>query len=184
MNTDKHGFKFAVGLCLAAFLIAGCQTDKPKDAIVFTDDATIPKADTNSVALALLKKNSLLPADERRIDQMVFSSLLSRHFWDDGGYTAIFLQADDDMVAALQKTFHDRKPPIKETYRADVQPNMTPRDKDTGQPAMILSVDVSDPEPDGSVIAIGKWYAGGAVAGFYSYQLAKNGNDWVIQNTP
>jgi hypothetical protein len=43
-------------------------------------------------------------------------------------------------------------------------------------------VDLDDPNDDGSVTAIGKWYAGGAVTGFYSYQLKKNGNEWVIQN--
>ena len=164
-----------------AVLLAGCRTEKSD--IVFTDGATLPHLDTNAPAV-LLKQPSLPPADERKIDLAVFSNLLTRHFWDDGDYTAIFLQADDEAVAALQKKFPDRKPPIKETFRVNVRQTLSPLDKDTGKPAMILSVDVSEPEADGSVTAIGKWFAGGAVTGFYSYQLKKTGDDWEIQNAP
>ncbi len=167
---------------LLAVALAGCQTEKGD--ISFTDEGTLPHLDTNSPAILSAKSSSLAHADERKIDLAVFSNLLTRHFWDDGGYTAIFLQADEEVVAALQKIFPDRKPPIKETYRVNVRQNLSPLDKDTGKPAMILSVDVSEPEPDGSVTAIGKWFAGGAVTGFYSYQLKKNGDDWEIQNAP
>ena len=158
-------------------LLAGCRTDKDK--IVFTDDSSLPHLQTNAIAPP--KLNNLDKADEAKIEMQVFSNLLTRHFWDDGGYTAIFLQADEAEVKALQKKFSDRQPPIKENYRADLHPNRAPLDKDTGRPAMILSVDVSDPEADGSVTAIGKWYAGGAVTGFYSFSLKKNGEDWEVQ---
>ncbi|MBW8865315.1 MAG: hypothetical protein JF609_10425 [Verrucomicrobia bacterium] len=164
----------------SAFLLSGCRTDK--EDIVFSDEATAPHLETNTPAFLSPKDSSLAKADETQIELLVFRNLLTRHFWDDGDYTAIFLRADDSEVAALQKSFPDRKPPIKEGYRADLQPNQSPRDKDTGRPAMILSVDVGDPEPDGSVTAIGKWYAGGAVTGFYSFPLKKNGQNWEVQN--
>jgi hypothetical protein len=173
--------KFAAAFFLAAAVVlvtAGCQS--AKNDIVFSDDASLPRLETNAVAPAHV--SSLPKEDETKIELQVFSNLLTRHFWEDGDYTAIFLRADDSEVAALQKSFPDRKPPIKEGYRVDLQPNQSPRDKDTGKPAMILSVDLDEPADDGSVTAIGKWYAGGAVTGFYSYQLKKSGGDWVIQN--
>ena len=172
----------AAVLVVPVLLFTGCGTDKTE--IEFSDSGSLPKLDTNSTAFLPPQKISLPVADERKIELAVFSDLLSRHFWDDGGYSAIFLQADDDMVSAIQKKFPDRKPPVKETYRINVQPNLAPRDKDTGQPAMILSVDIGEPEDDGTVAAIGKWYAGGAVTGFYTYQLKKTGDDWQIQNAP
>jgi hypothetical protein len=54
-------------------------------------------------------------------------------------------------------------------------------DKDTGKPAMILSVEVAEPAADDSVAAIGKWFAGGSVSGFYTIVLKKTGDDWAIQ---
>ena len=167
---------------MQVFAFTGCDTTDKGD-INFESSPSLPQLSTNAAAMAPEKK-SLPEADERKIEQAVFSDLLVRHFWDDGGYSAIFLQADDDMISAIQKKFHDRKPPVKETYRIDVEPNVSPRDRDTGQPAMILSVDIGEPEDGGTVAAIGKWFAGGAVTGFYTYQLRKNGNDWLIQNAP
>jgi hypothetical protein len=64
----------------------------------------------------------------------------------------------------------------------ELSPNRTPIDKDTGRPAMILSVDALDPVDD-TVEAVGKWYAGGAVSGFYTFVLEKNGGDWVIESS-
>ena len=168
----QFGF-VALGLCLAL----GCASNKNK--IVFTDDGSMPRLTANSVAPP--KVNGLEKADVVKIELQVFGALLTRHFWDDGNYTAIFLQADDAEVAAMQEKFPGRVPPIKAGHRADVRLNRTPLDKDTGKPAMMLSVDVSEPEADGAVPAIGKWYAGGAVTGFYSFVLKKNGGDWGIQ---
>ena len=54
-------------------------------------------------------------------------------------------------------------------------------DKDTGKPAMILSVDTLETEGD-TVQAIGKWYAGGAVTGYYTFILKKDADNWVIQS--
>jgi hypothetical protein len=182
MNIQTGTGKLIGSLLLAAALASltsGCRTEK--EDIQFTDDASMPMLETNAVATTT-KPASLTKAEEVQIELAVFGNLLTRHFWEDGDYTAIFLRADDDEVAALQKKFPGRKPPIKESYRADLQPNMSPRDKDTGKSAMILSVDIDDPDPDGTVTAIGKWFAGGAVTGFYSYQFKKNADDWVLQN--
>ena len=182
MNLMNIGFKYAGTLCLMAtgfaLLTAGCQS--AKNDIVFSDSASIPRLETN--ALPVTRVTSLPKEDETKIEIQIFSNLLSRHFWEDGDYTAIFLRADDAEVSALQKIFPDRKPPIKESYRVDLKPNQSPRDKDTGKPAMILSVDMDEPAADGTVTAIGKWFAGGAVTGFYSYQLIKIGGDWVIES--
>jgi hypothetical protein len=174
-------YKFAGTLCLAggfALLTAGCQSTK--NDIVFSDESSMPRLETNS--LPVTRVSSLPKEDETKIEIAVFNNLLTRHFWEDGDYTAIFLRADDAEVSALQKSFPDRKPPIKESYRVDLKPNQSPRDKDTGKPAMILSVDMDEPAADGTVTAIGKWFAGGAVTGFYSYQLMKAGGEWVIEN--
>jgi len=181
MKINQCGCKLAGTFFLAAvvaFFATGCRS--AKEDIVFTDSATLPRLETNSIAPA--RMSNLPKEDEVKIEILVFSNLLTRHFWEDGDYTAIFLRAEDAEVTALQKSFANRKPPIKESYRVDLQPNQSPRDKDTGKPAMILSVDMDEPAADGSVTAIGKWYAGGAVTGFYSYQLKKTGDDWVIQN--
>jgi hypothetical protein len=180
MNFHRNAYQLAsmaAVAVVAGFLTVGCQSDKT--VIPFSDEASVPRLDTNSVALP--RASGLPKEDEAKIEIQVFSNLLTKHFWEDGDYTAIFLRADDAEVAALQKQFPDRKPPIKESYRVDLKPNQSPRDKDTGMPAMILSVDMDEPAADGTVTAIGKWYAGGAVTGFYSYQLKKIGDDWVIQ---
>ena len=187
MNTDKHGFKIGAATCLVAAgvffaLLAGCATDN--EDIKFSGDKNLPSLATNSTATVLQKNNSLAPAEERKILLAVFSNLLTRHFWDDAGYSAIFLQADDEVIAALQAKFSDRQPPIKATDRVSLLESTVPRDKDTRQAAMILSADVSDPEADGTVTTVGKWFAGGAVTGFYSYRLLKTGDDWTILDAP
>ena len=187
MKTDKHGFKIGAAICLIAAvvffaLLTGCATDNEN--IKFSGDKNLPSLATNSPATVLQKNNSLAVADERKILLAVFSNLLTRHFWDDGSYTAIFLQADDEVITALQAKFSDRQPPIKATDRVSLLESTVPRDKDTGQAAMILSADVSDPEADGTVTAVGKWFAGGAVTGFYSYHLLKTGDDWTILDAP
>ena len=187
MATNKHGWKIsgAIGFLAAGIfisLLAGCATDG--EDIKFAGEKNLPPLATNSPATVLLKNNSLPVAEEQKIQAAVFSSLLTRHFWDDAGFTAVFLQADDEVVAALQKKFSDRQPPIKETSRISLLPGFPPRDKDTALAAIILSADVNDPEPDGSVNVVGKWDAGGAVTGFYSYRLLKTGDDWTILDAP
>ena len=147
--------------------------------IAFTDQPVAPEG-TNDAYVP--PKPGLSKTDQVKIEMQVFSNLLTRHFWDDGDYTAIFLQVDDAELKMLQSEFPKHKPPLKPNYLADLRPNQMPRDKDTGRGAMILSVDVNEPEPDGSVQAIGRWYAGAAVSGFYTFVLVPKDGGWEIQN--
>jgi hypothetical protein len=168
---------FMAAAGLAALLSTGCVMDKTP--IVFTGDAVGPQS-TNDDYVS--PKPGLSKIDQVKIEMQVFSNLMTHHFWDDGDYTAIFLQADDAELKMLQNKFPKHQPPIKPNYLADLRPNEMPRDKDTGRGAMILSVDVNEPEQDGTVQAIGRWYAGGAVSGFYTYLLKPKDGDWEIQN--
>jgi len=168
---------------LCVCLPAGCSTNKEE--IVFSDESTVRQSATNIVDAVPQPKpqpKKLEKLDELRVRQVVFGYLLSRHFWDDGGYSAIFLQGADDEVDALIKNFPNHVPPIKPSYLADLPLNRSPIDRDTGGLAMILSVDVGEPNADDSVDALGKWYAGGAVTGFYSFVLEKSGDDWTIES--
>ena len=163
-------------------MLSGCGIDK--NPIQFSPEHM---ATLNSRAEAPVKaskepeKPKLNKLDLFKVHVAVYSDLLQRHFWDNGGYTAVFLQGEDDEVEALMKAFPNHVPPIKRSYSADLQPNRTPVDKETGKPAMILSVDTLDPEGD-TVQAIGKWYAGGAVTGFYTFTLKKVDSDWVVES--
>jgi hypothetical protein len=162
----------------ACLLLAGCNSNP--QTIRFSDDNLQRPADPITDVAADSKK--LGKADLLKVELAIYADLLQRHFWDDGGYSAVFVQGTDDEVAALIKEFPKHVPPIKTSDRAQLLPNRTPVDKDTGQPAMILSVDALDPEGD-TVLAIGKWYAGGAVSGFYTFALKKAGDDWVIESS-
>jgi hypothetical protein len=163
---------------LLAWLAMGCAGNKEK--IVFSDEHS--QAQERSVAAVIpAPPKKLEKQDLIKVEVAIYSYLLQRHFWDDGEYSAIFLQGDDAEVAALIKKFPNHVPPIKPDYRAELRPGRTPLDKETDKPAMILSVDALDPEND-TVQAIGKWYAGDAVTGFYSFDLKKNGDDWEIES--
>ena len=158
---------------LLAALLAGCASN---ETITFTSAAKMPDFTPANAAAA----KSLAKADEDKIDLAVFSYLLDRHFWEDGDYTALFLQASDAVVDAMQKKYATHNPPIKASYHIDLRDNLSPRDRDTGKRVMILGVDANDPNADDTVDAIGRWYAGGAVQGFYTFTLKKVGDDWVI----
>jgi hypothetical protein len=163
---------------VCAGLLAGCSTSK--EAIQFNDER-LPEPTNAAANAALPQPPRQEKADLLKLEAAVYGYLLQRHFWDAGGYSAIFLQADDAEVAAIKRTFPNHVPPIKAGYRAGLRPGRTPVDKDTGKPAMILSVDVSEPEGN-TVAAIGRWYAGDAVTGFYTFELKKNGAEWVIES--
>jgi hypothetical protein len=157
--------------------LAGCSTNKEQ--IIFSDEkirSGVPKNETVVAAPQKLEKQ-----DQFKIDAVVFGYLLERHFWDDGEYSAVFLQGEDSEVEALIKRFPNHVPPIKTSDRVELRENRTPLDKDTDRPAIILSAEISDPTNQ-TVEAIGRWYAGGAVTGFYVFDLSKAGDDWVIQN--
>jgi hypothetical protein len=158
---------------LIALLAAGCASN---ETITFTSEAKMPDFTPANSAAA----KSLTKADEDKIDLVIFGYLLDRHFWEDGDYTALFLQASDTVVDAMQKKYSTHNPPIKASYHIDLRDNLSPRDKDTGKAVMILGVDANDPNADDTVDAIGRWYAGGAVQGFYTFTLKKIGDDWTI----
>jgi hypothetical protein len=160
-----------LGVCL----LAGCGTDKDQ----FSDERPQPAKRPADSLIAPSKK--LDKQDLFKVELAVYSYLLQRHFWDGNDYTAVFLQGEDDEVDALIKRFPNHVPPIKTSGHAELLPNRAPLDRDTGRTAMILSVDALDPEGD-TVQAVGKWFAGGAVSGFYTFALEKDGGDWVIES--
>jgi hypothetical protein len=120
-------------------------------------------------------------SDEYKIEEAVYGFMLQRHFWDSGEYAAVFLKGNDDEVASLIRKFPNHVPPIKPSHRADLQPNRTPIDRDTGKPAMIFSVEVVEPSGNDAE-AIGTWYGGVAVTGHYTFSLKKIDGAWQIQS--
>ncbi len=171
-------FQFVFGLLLV-LLAAGCSTSK--DSIVFISDEPAKPAGSPVEAAAPAASTNLSKADAFKVQVAIYGYLLQRHFLEGGEYSAVFVQGDDDEVAALIKQFPNHVPPIKTSDQADLQPNRTPMDKQTGKPAIIFSVDSLDPVGE-TVQAIGRWYAGGAVTGFYTFTLRKTAGDWVIES--
>ena len=163
---------------LCAGWLAGCSTSREE--IHFSDERS-PEP-TNAIAPAAPPQPQRLEKDDLlKVEIAVYGYLLQRHFWDTGEYSAIFLQADEAEVKTIRRAFPNHNPPIKAATHAELRPGRTPMDKDTGRPAMILSVDALEPERQ-TVAAIGRWYAGDAVTGFYTFALEKSGADWVIES--
>ena len=154
---------------LGVLLTAGCNTKQ--ETIYFASEVKVPatKEVVSPVVLGLAK------TDEEKIDLQILSYLLDRHFWEEGNYSALFMQASDPVVKTLIAKYPNHIPPIKESYHIDLHSNQSPLDKETGLPVMILGVDVSDPKTDGSVDVIGRWYAGGVVQGFKTFSMKKTG---------
>jgi len=172
----KRESQFIFGL-LIAWLAAGCSTSK--EAIWFSSDEHL--APVSAPATVLPAPRKLAAEDLFKVQVAIYGELLQRHFGDDGEYSAVFVQGDDAEVAALIRQFPNHVPPIKTSDLAELRPNRTPLDKQTGKPAMIFSVEALDPVDD-RVQAIGRWYAGGAVTGFYTFTLKKSGGDWLIES--
>jgi len=167
-----------VFVLLSAWLVAGCFSDKEE--IQFNDERS-PEP-TNSATVTPLPQTPRLEKDDLlKVEVAAYGYLLQRHFWDAGEYSAIFLQADDAEVEAVRHAFPYHNPPIKAVYHAELRPGRTPVDRDTGKPAMILSVDALEPEGD-TVEAIGRWFAGDAVTGYYTFSLKKVDGTWRIEN--
>jgi hypothetical protein len=141
----KFPFSFAA---VAVCLLAGCNTGKYAEQFNET-------------------------SDEYKIEEAVYGFMLQRHFWDSGDYAAVFLKGSDDEVASLIGKFPNHVPPIKPSRHADLQPNRTPIDRDTGKPAMIFSVEVAEPSGN-EAEAIGTWYGGVAMTGHYTFTLKKS----------
>ena len=163
---------------LFAGLLAGCSTRKEQ--IQFSDEH-LPQPTNAATAAVPPQTPRLEKGDLLKVETAVYGYLLQRHFWDAGEYSAIFLQADDVEVAAIRRIFPNHVPPIKAAYRAELRPGRTPVDRDTGKPAMILSVDALDPEGD-TVAVIGRWYAGDAVTGHYTFSLRRADGGWMIES--
>ena len=119
--------------------------------------------------------------DDFKIEKAVYGYLLEKQPWDNGEYTAIFLEGNSDRVAAMIRRFPNHVPPVKPSSRAQLRPNETPLDKDTGKPAVILSAKAMDPTNDVSE-AIGTWYAGEAASGLCAFVLMKVDGEWTIQS--
>ncbi|MGO8742675.1 MAG: hypothetical protein ACLQUR_09800 [Limisphaerales bacterium] len=147
----------AISLCL----LAGCRT--------------------NRKAGDLSESRKLESRDDFKIEMAVYGYLLEKHPWDNGEYTAIFVEGSDAWVAALIRKFPSHVPPLKPSNRAQLRPNQAPIDKDTGKPAMILSAKAMDPT-NGVSEAIGTWYAGEAVSGLSAFVLVKVDGEWTIQS--
>jgi hypothetical protein len=159
--------------------LAGCSTNKDSVEFISDQSANRPKGLTTDVVPASRQK--LAEKDFTKVQTAVYGYLLQRHFLEDGEYSAVFVQGDDAEVAALIRQFPNHVPPIKPGDQADLRPNQTPLDRLTGKPAIIFSMDALDPVDD-TVQAIGRWYAGGAVTGFYTFSLRKVDGDWVIES--
>ena len=119
--------------------------------------------------------------DDFKIEAAVYGYLLEKQPWGAGEYTAIFLEGSDDWVSAMTRKFPGHVPPIKASKRAQLRPNETPIDRDTGMPAVILSAKAMDPTNDVSE-AIGTWYAGEGVSGLRAFVLMKADGEWTIQS--
>jgi hypothetical protein len=182
-----HKFKFniapgqAATIILCLFFLSGCAD---KDPIQFSDEhmATLGvHAGAPAASPKNPEGNKLGKQDLFKVEVAVYRELLQRPLWEAGNYSAIFLQGDDDEVTALIKAFPNHIPPIKESSNADLRPNQAPLDKETGKPAIILSVEAQEPA-DNMVQAVGKWYAGNAVSGSHVFTLHKSGDDWLVEN--
>jgi hypothetical protein len=168
-----------ISTLLLTLAVAGCATERDK--IVLISDDNLPKHIKNDLPPVAPAKKTLEQQDQIKIDLEIFGWLLQRHFGDDGAYSAVFLRAEEAETAVLMKNYPAHVPPIKPLQRVELRPGKSPLDRDTGQPAMILSVDALDPEDD-TVEAIGKWFAGDAVTGFYTFTLKKSDEEWHIES--
>ncbi|HZI30841.1 MAG TPA: hypothetical protein VFF11_00795 [Candidatus Binatia bacterium] len=142
-------------------------------------EAKVP-AFAESPAISAGELKGVSKVDEQKIDVAVFSYLLKQKLWDNGDYSAIFLQADDNVVDGMIQKFPNHQPPIKQSSHLDLKSAQMPLDKDTGLPVMILGTDVGEPEADGTVDVVGRWYAGSVVKGDYTFTMKKTGDDWTI----
>lgn len=163
-----------IGMVSLALLAAGCASDK--EPIVFISQVKIPA----SLGEPALGSKGLSKEDEGKVDLMVFSYLVDHHIWENGTYSALFLQADDGVVTAMLQKYPDHVPPIKSADHLDLRSPQSPLDRDTGLPVLILSADAGEPDAEGLVSATGRWYAGVSVKGSFSFSLKKKGGDWTI----
>ena len=115
-----------------------------------------------------------------KVELAIYSYLLQPQFWTGGEYSAVFVQGPDEEFDAVSRQFPNHVPPIKPRGRAELLPNQTLVDRDTGRPAMILSVVARDATGD-TVQADGRWFAGAVVSGFRTFTLQQTNGDWRIE---
>ena len=125
--------------------------------------------------------SKLAKAEIAQIEVVIFENLLQRHLGDDGTYSAVFLHASQATTEALIEKFPQHQPPIKQLWHLELRGAQSPLDRDTRLPALVLSVEMLEPEND-SVQAIGRWDGGEAVKGFYSFDLRKLQGTWSVVN--
>jgi hypothetical protein len=170
----KIKFQFYFTLLLPFCLLAGCGTDNAK---IISNE----KSSGSPVPVVASPPRKLDQPDLIKVELAIYSYLLQPQFWTNGAYAAIFVQGTDDVADAVNKRFPDHIPPIKPGGRAQLLPNRTLADKDTGLAAMILSVDAHDAVGD-VVQADGRWFAGSEVSGFHTFTLQKTNGDWLIES--
>ena len=161
---------------LAVALLAGCASP---ESISFSDESQIPRLETKAV-LPPVTKTRLEKAEMRQIETEIFTWLLQRPIGAGGACSAVFLKTDEAATSALMKQFSDHVPPLKQLWHLEMRPGLSPLDRDTGRPAVLLSVELAEPE-NGIVTAVGKWFAGDAAADFHTFELKKTGDGWRIQ---
>ena len=164
------------GLGLLAVLMAGCVHDPVP--IEFSDASPLVPARQTAVSA---REVGLKKADLAQMELAVFSYLLTHRFSDDAHFSAVFVAAEESQTTALIKKFPRHVPPIKPWWHLDQRPGFSPQDLDTGRAALVLSADVADPE-NGKVVALGKWFAGDALAGFFTFEFQRAGDGWAIQS--
>lgn len=161
--------------------IAGCAGCATPETIPLSDEAQIARLRQAAAPLPAPVAPALKREEIQQVEREIFVWLLQRPLGDDQDYSAVFLQADERMTAGLMKQFPAHIPPIKQLWHLQTRLNQSPLDKDTGQPAVILSADVLDPE-EGVVQAVGKWFGGAAAAGFHTFELRQHDGDWRIES--
>jgi hypothetical protein len=154
---------FFAALCVC--LLAGCRTD---EGII-----------GGSIAAVAPTPRKLDQQELSKVELAIYGYLLQPQFWTNGEYSAVFVQGDGDEFDAVSKLFPNHVPPLKPGGRAQLLPNRTLVDRDTGRPAIILSVVAQDAVGD-TIQADGRWFAGAVVSGFHTFTLQQTNDDWRI----
>jgi hypothetical protein len=114
------------------------------------------------------------------IQVAVYRHLFGLGFWKQREYSATFVQGDDKEVRRFMQEFPNQVPKIKPSSVAELLPHSTPIDKETGQPAVILVAEAS--EPDGDVAAaVGSYYAGAMIRQKFFFKLRRIEGRWTIE---
>ena len=150
-------------------MLAGCQSDNGKNNPV-------------PVATVVLPPSRKLASDELlKVEVAIYDYFLQPQFWTNGVYAAVFVQGDNGEFDVICGQFPNPVPPIKPNGRAQLLPNRTLVDRDTGLPAMILSVVAQEAVGD-MVQADGRWFAGAAVSGSRTFTLQQANGGWRIES--